>query len=233
MPDDHGYSHQEVRLIFERAGKLDALGPADRRRSLAEIQAIGAEAGLDPRDIAAAAATVRPAERYLFTGAPYRFRASSALPPLGEQGIVDVVTAVREATGLHGKLQQHPLETEWRVRAGLGAIVMTFAPRANGTRVNVLVIRDDARSLTVISSGIVGTLLGVSAGAFVGHSLGVGVAAGIATGLATFAATTVGLARVLWASTARRWKERTDDLARTIERAGAKSAAESSDAEGN
>lgn len=76
---DEGFTESEVRVIFERAGQLDrAADHGERRRSLAELQEIGAQAGLDPRDVAAAAESVRAASLQSgIAGAPARFRVTA------------------------------------------------------------------------------------------------------------------------------------------------------------
>ena len=198
-------------------------------RSLAEVQAIGAEAGLDADDIAEAAAAIRPPARHWFAGGGARFRVSRTLPFLGEHGMTDVVGAVRQATGYQGELRWLPTEIEWRVRSGMGAVIVTFTPRATKTRVDLLIARDDARAMAALGSGFASLLLGVWIGRFVGHGLGAGLAAGLVSGFVTFAGSTVALTRALWSSSARRWQERTDDLARVIERAGLRVASTQSD----
>src|SRR6266566_2316594 len=65
MPDPQGgarrFSEKEVGLILQRAAELqqhDPRGPAEGGLSLADIEQIAAEAGIDPRHVQAAVATL-------------------------------------------------------------------------------------------------------------------------------------------------------------------------------
>jgi len=171
MPSDNpeagsGFTHQEMRLIFERAGISEAMRDDSRRYTLAEIEAIGLEAGLDVGDIRRAATTVRDVSvAHRLLGAPTRFHASHFVePPLGEERLADVVEALRRDAELHGDLRFVPDGVEWQARPALGAIIVHFAPRRKGTRITVLVAREDAALLAVLVGCGIGFLTGVVAG---------------------------------------------------------------------
>jgi hypothetical protein len=214
--DSSGFTHEEMRQIFERAGISEATRDDARRYSLAEVEAIGADAGLDLGDIRRAAATVHDAsvaQRIL--GAPTRFHAVHVLPqPLGEDRLAEVVDALRSDTNLHGELRFVPDGVEWRARPALGAIIVHFAPRRKGTRASVLVTREDAALLTVLVGCGLGFVVGTMAGVAVASQAGAGL------GLAAFAAGTVaggvGIMRLLWRQTARRGLAVTKALLGTI-----------------
>src|SRR6185436_17570825 len=74
------YSEKELGMIFKRAAELQEEGETSSgaRFTLAEIQQIGAEVGIAPRNIAAAAAGMASdggaGKKHRFFGAPTRFR---------------------------------------------------------------------------------------------------------------------------------------------------------------
>ena len=216
--DDSGFTHQEMRLIFERAGMAEAMRERPRPYTLAEIEAIGAEAGLDVGDIRRAAATVRElsfAHRIL--GSPTRFQASYFVKSaLGEERLADIVDAVRREVGLHGELRFVPDGVEWQARPALGAIIVHFAPRRKGTRISVLVAREDAAVVAVLVGCVAGFVTGVVAG------VAVTVASdGVALlGMAAFVTGTVAGAyasmRLIWRRASRRAAGITKSLLATI-----------------
>lgn len=216
--DGSRFTHQEMRLIFERAGISEAMRDDSRRYTLAEIEAIGAEAGLDRREIRRAAATVMEVSvTHRLLGAPTRFRAAHSIGhPLGEEGLSEIVDALRRDTGLHGELRYVPGGAEWVARPALGGIVAHFAPRRGGTRISVLVTRDDAAVLTVLVGCGVGFMAGIVSG------IGAVVASNgnAIFGMAAFVTGTVAGAyvsmRFIWGRAARRAREITSSLLGTI-----------------
>jgi hypothetical protein len=219
---DAGFTDREVRLIFERAGQLDgASDRGERRLSLAEIQQIGAQAGLDPRDVAAAAESIRAAsidER--LSGAPARFRIGARIDErLGEDGLSALVHAARDATGYHGSVSYGGGGAEWRARSALGAVIVSAHVESSGTRIDVVVSREDARAVATIASGVAGLALGGWVASFAGHAFGASVATSLVAGAATAAASGWGIARATWRPISRRWAERARELLATVTRA--------------
>lgn len=224
-PPDVGFTNREVRLIFERAGKLDgASDRGERRMSLSEIQAIGSQAGLDPHDVAAAAASIRsrPIEERL-SGGPARFRVGAQIDKrLGDEGIAALVNAARDATGYHGTLAYNSAGAEWRAQSALGAIIVSAEARTSGTRIDIVVSREDARALSTIASAVAGLALGGWVATFAAHALQVSTATSLVVGAATAVASGWGIARAVWRPISHRWSERTrellDTLVHTVER---------------
>jgi hypothetical protein len=218
-PPDVGFTNREVRLIFERAGKLDgASDRGERRMSLSEIQEIGAQAGLDPDDVAAAAASIRslPIEERL-SGGPARFRVGAQIDKrLGDEGIAALVNAARDATGYHGSVGYHSAGAEWRARSALGAIIVSAEARASGTRIDVVVSREDARALSTIASAVAGVGLGGWVAIFAAHALQVSTATSVVAGAVTAAASGWGIARAVWRPISHQWSERTRELLATL-----------------
>ncbi|MFI5230120.1 MAG: hypothetical protein ACHQWU_13685 [Gemmatimonadales bacterium] len=219
--DDSGFTEAEVREIFERAGQLDASTDQDRLTSLVEVQRIGAEAGLDPLDVARAAASVRSAGlRAPRLGGPARFRGvieSAGL--LSEADVAAIVAVLRAETGYHGELSSTPFGTEWQARSGLGAVLASIYSAGNKTKIELLVARDDARALTRLASGATGLLLGFAANSVVVHWFGLPIAVGVATGLGVAAASAWGIAVAVWKPVAQHWTERTAALVNAVRRA--------------
>ena len=221
---DAGFTDREVRLIFERAGKLDgASDRGERRLSLAEIQEIGAQAGLDPSDVAAAAATIRTAtveER--FSGAPARFRFGARIEQrLGEDGLAALIHAARDATGYHGSVSYGGGGAEWRARSALGAIIVSAHVESRGTRIDVVVSREDARMLSTIASGVAAVGLGGWVASLASHAFGADISTSLIAGAVTAALSGWAIARATWRPISERWRERTRDLlgvlTRTVE----------------
>lgn len=218
--DGPRFTQTEIRLIFERAGEAEQSADADldRRYSLAEIQAIAREAGLDGQAIEKAAASVRsisPNDRWL--GAPARFRESRTLDErLSDGAINDIVVALRETTGLHGELRVVPGGVEWRARSPLGAVIVDFTPKRVGARADVLVARDDLAAVVTLCTGVAGLVAGLAVGEVVAVGLHAGLAAGIAAGMVTAVGGAWGGARLLWSRMSRRAAAMRDALVEQI-----------------
>jgi hypothetical protein len=144
-----------------------------------------------------------------------RFRESRVIPgEMTEPDILDVVLRIRERTGLHGELRAVPGGMEWRARSSMGVIIIDFARTSNGTRVDVLVGREDQAALTVMGGIFAGIAAGVAlavgtAGAIhVGPAVAVGAAGAISGAWAS--------TRLMWSRFSRHWSRTASDLAQTI-----------------
>lgn len=213
-----GFTDREMRLIFERAGKLGAASGRDRRFSLAELQAMGAEAGLDPADVAEAAAAVRVVpDTHRFLGAPTRFQSTLHLDHrLSESTIADAVARIRDVSGFHGESRVVPGGVEWKARSATAAFIVSFTPKGAGTRVSVLVAPGDAAVLTAMGGGLIGIAAGYAAAAFVGLQLGAPPAITAAVGVFGTVAAIWGTTRVLWTRAAKRWRARAQAVVSAI-----------------
>jgi len=219
---DAGFTDREVRLIFERAGQLDSASDrGERRLSLAEIQEIGVQAGLNPNDVAAAAASIRVSTvQDRLRGAPARFRLSSQIDRrLDDEGLAALMRAARDETGYHGSVSYGNAGAEWRARSALGAVIVSAEVESSGTRIDVVISREDARALSVLASGVTGLALGGWLATFVSHGLGADVATSLLTGAATAVVSGWGIARAIWRPISDRWRERSHDLLSALTRA--------------
>ena len=216
--DDRRFTDREMRLIFERAGEADVGAERDRGYSLAEIQEIAAQAGLNPTDVARAASTIRShTASYPVLGGPIRFHASHTLESkLADHGIASVALKIREATGFHGELRDVPGGAEWRVRSAMGLVVVDFTPRGTRTRIDLTVARDDEAAVTAIGVGFAGLVTGVAVSIAAVASLHVIPVVGIGIGaVAAIGGAWAGM-RLVWSRAARRWARKTDALMKAI-----------------
>ena len=213
MPDPR-FSEQEMALILKRAAELQE--GADGRgvqRSLAEINEIASEVGIDQEFVAEAVAELqRPRARSNWLGAPTRFHEEQSVPrKLTPDEISELLDQARAEMGLHGEVHQVFDGVELRVRSSLGASILTMGPRGEGTRIALTTERLD--QAVVIGFGSVGigfltALGGVAIALNVTNSALLASAIVAGSGLAG----TVVSARVLWLGIAERWRKRTRSI---------------------
>lgn len=142
------YSDTEAHAIFARAaGRQQDVREADERArfglTLAELQAVGAEAGIEPAHVAAAARALdvgEPGAVRTVLGVPDRVHVTRALPvPLGDAGWTALVDALRQSFGQEGRVEHLGARRTWsapdvvlstratvRVEPGAGDDVVTF-----------------------------------------------------------------------------------------------------------
>lgn len=153
------YTEAEVRAIFERAaarqeGARRALVAGEDGLTLEELQAVGAETGIDPAHVAAAALEVdaaAPAGSGTFLGTPVEVTRTRVLPgPVSDEAWARMVAALRRTFDDDGAAGQIGPVREWTaVGRGLRRDVATrFAvePEPSGAGVR-LVLRQSTREL--------------------------------------------------------------------------------------
>src|SRR5690349_13959582 len=205
-------------LILKLAAELQE--GADGRgvhRSLGEIQAIAAEAGIEPAFVAEAVAELeRPRPRVGWLGAPTRFHDERSIPgslTAGEIG--ELLDQARAELGLHGEVQQVFDGVEWRARSALGASILTLGPRAGGTRIALTTERVD--QAVAIAAGSVGIgLLSALGGVAIAINVTDNALLASAIVAASAIAGTIVSARALWHSVAERWRRRTHAIVATL-----------------
>ena len=210
-PSSEHFSEKEMALILKRAAELQE-GSDGRgiQRSLAEIQEIAAEAGIEPAFVAEAAAELeRPVPRVGWLGAPTRFHEERSVPgSLSPNEIGDLLDRARAELGLHGEVHQVFDGVEWRARSALGAAILTLGPRAGGTRIALTTERLDQAVAIATGSVAIGLLSALGGVAIALHVTNNAlVASGIVA--ASAIAGTVISARTLWYGIAERWRRRT------------------------
>src|SRR5262245_34484072 len=134
--DQIRFSEQELGLILKKAAELQeaATGSRTSRFSLAEIQEIAAEAGIDPVHVSAAAATVRAGAfrpRHLLLGAPSAFRFDQFIEGEVDDDVVgELIDLARRELGLQGKVTEALGTVEWSARESFGTAYVTVTRRA-------------------------------------------------------------------------------------------------------
>jgi hypothetical protein len=209
------YDERQFALILRKAAALqqsDATAPARAGLSLAEIESIAAEAGIEAvyvRQAAGGVASDSPAAGWRLLGGRARMQDERELAlPLDREGLARAVEIARAEFGRHGATREVLDGIEWTGRDDYGtAWVMVHA---HGGPPRVVVGADRTNAAWVL--GILLPLGGLLAGALTAGALGLepGVAvpaAGAAGGLLT--------ARTLWRRTVVRWQAR---VARVLDR---------------
>ena len=119
------FTQEEAHDVFARAARRQqAVREADERAgaglTLAELQAVGAEVGIDPAHVEAAAralAEVEPRPARTFLGVPERARAVRTFPaPLGDAAWTALVDALRQSYGQAGTVEQLGARRTWSMR---------------------------------------------------------------------------------------------------------------------
>ncbi len=190
------YTEQEVSLILQQAAEAQLRAPergsgvaAREGMSLAELEAIAAEAGLDVEQVRRAATelTTRPAAASGFVGAPTRMSVEREVPGELPASAHDLVTdAIRRhtGTGLDGEVTIAGRSLHWTLEGLSGWTTVSVSTRAGRTLVHV------DRGLTGYAAALF-VLLGVGGGITGGSSA---LALALGTAMTGLAATGVGAA---------------------------------------
>lgn len=114
------YSDKELGLILKLAAQRQE-STSDSNSdglSLAEIQQIASEAGIDPKFITEAASALEAqdvTERPSFLGAPTKFRFERTVAgEVPESEFSEIIEVIRRATGLHGQVNHMLDSLEWK-----------------------------------------------------------------------------------------------------------------------
>jgi hypothetical protein len=218
LPNSSRYSEQEMALILKRAAELqEGSDGRGTTRTLAEINEIAAEVGIDRSFIAEAVAELqRPSVRAGWLGAPTRFHAEQSVPSKLTSGeISELLDQARSELGLHGEVHQVFDGVEWRGRTGLGMSILTLGPRGAGTRIALTTERLDQAVAIGLGSGVIGLLTALG-----GVAIAINVTDNALLASAMVAASAIGgtvvSARVLWHTIAERWRRRTKSVVNAL-----------------
>ena len=208
------YSEQEMALILKRAAELqEGADGAGAQRTLAEIQQIAAEVGIDAPFVSEAVAELeRPRPRVGWLGAPTRFHDERNVAGLlGSNEIGELLDQARAELGLHGEVRQVFDGVELRLRSPLGTSILTVGPRAGGTRIALTTERLDQAVAIGIGSVVIGLLAALG-----GVSIAINVTDNALIASAIVAASAIAgtlvSARALWYGVAERWRRRTRSI---------------------
>ncbi|TPV94044.1 MAG: hypothetical protein B7733_17330 [Myxococcales bacterium FL481] len=174
MPHDHRYSDEEVVRIMQRAAEMQAEHGSERRLSIAEVEAVAREAGIDKALVRRAAAELSVTGRGHgdapsgFLGAARRIEMESAISGEIDSGEVErFVEVVRRALGETGEIKTVGRTLTWETSPGSSEgitgkrrVVLTLIPRDGVTRVR---LEEDLTSLAseVFGAGFAAVFCGV------------------------------------------------------------------------
>lgn len=235
LPARRTFDDREVARILERAAELQASpgggGDASTGMSLAELEQVAREAGIDPAMVRRAAAEVARGGRAVSApapvlGAPVRLVAERVLAgELPESRFATILEVIQRETddpgqpsGIGGTLVWHsspPLQyarARWSRR-----LAVRVTPRDGHTTVRV------EESIADAAGGIFGGLMGGIGGTGLGLSLGIGIgvmhAPLVAVGLAALAVGgSYGLARGIFGAVSKRRARQLERLADVVAR---------------
>jgi hypothetical protein len=178
------YSDEQAREIFERAASDERLTPpraSERGFTLAELQSIGGEAGLEPERIAEAAASLSaqggPLPRRTAWGLPVAVGRLVDLPRAPtdrEWGMM--VGELRATFGATGRASSQGNLREW----SNGNLVVAIEPTESGYRLRSQTLKGSAMPLNFVGVGILAVgVFGLANGAtdlntFIMSAVGVG-----------------------------------------------------------
>ena len=171
---DRRYSEAEVTEIFDRAAHAEETAPRRIARSegmtLAELQAIGREAGISPERIAEAArgltASVPIEDRRILGVTVGVGRTIELDRRLTDEEWERVVVRLRETFDARGTLRAHGSLREWTN----GNLQALLEPSPTGSRLRLRTLNDTARGLlaagtaTLLATGMVGAITAATVG---------------------------------------------------------------------
>jgi len=187
--------------------------------SLAEIQAVAREVGLDPVVVERAAALVQQHSigtlGRLFGGPTIYELLHSADGEVPREDYGKLVEAIRRVLGHQGQVAELLGSLEWQTVGDPSQIHVTISPRDGRTAVRVFADRGSAGLLTYLLPGIAG-LLGIGIGGAILEPttlVGVGSLIGVSLGGAWLTG------RTIWKATTAKFRIRIDNLMRGLSQA--------------
>ena len=215
------YTEQQLGEILRRAAeRQEGTSEADGRFSLAEIQQIASEVGIDPTHVALVAAELHqgtPLPTSGVLGAPSAFRFERWIDgEVPTSAIGELFDIARRETELQGQVTEALDTVEWRGRSNLGLTVVSVARRNGRTKISVYVSRGDVAALVASLSGFGGIAAAAGIGATLGTTVAsagpIAIAAAVAVSLGWASAGTWVAMRGIWRRIARSWAPRVDAL---------------------
>ena len=215
---DRRYSDEDARRILALAAEAEAVAPAEARAgwSLEELQRAGAEAGIAPTAIAAAADALEraapPERRYL--GLPVAVSRAVSLPrTMTDEDWDRLVAQLRDTFEAEGRVRVSGARREWRV----GNLRVTHEPRGNGALLDFRTRKGDARFFLRAGTALLVTSAAGGAAATMGVQGFDGISTAVLVGAAGVVTLLVGAARLpVWASARARQFASLADYARRL-----------------
>jgi hypothetical protein len=180
------YGDKEIGLILKRATELQKQEPTSSAErgglTLAELEEIGAEAGIDPRllrraaaelDAGAVGATAEGLTRLV--GAPLAIQYDRTLPgELTEADFMSLVPEIQKVAEGHGHAGLLGNTLTWQSRTDEGGRSLQISVSSRDGRTQILISERLGQHAGALFGGLVG---GVGGGAGLGIGLGVGLGA--------------------------------------------------------
>lgn len=218
------YSDKELTLILKLAAERQT-AVADPRSegdgfSLAEIEQIAAEAGIDPRFISEAAAALDAESergRFSFLGAPTKFRFERAIPgEVPQSEYSEIIEAIRREIGVQGQISHLLDSLEWKGKDLLDRhTFITIKSRDGETKIKLFGHWWGPAVVSYITLGSCGLLSTIGLLTTVAPDSALGVAGILAGGLgATYLS-----ARTIWQRISRRSENTLSRLMKQVEKA--------------
>ena len=166
-PRERRYTDDEVALILRRAAELGGeTGPSrSEGLSLAEIQQVAREVGIDPATVARAAAALPTRKRDRLTaifGGPLHYRLEATMPRrASDADLGRILQSIRRAAGRQGRATQVLDSVEWRTsgeREG-SQLFVTVTTGDDGTTVEVTGDRQSTAVLLYLVPGVAGMIM--------------------------------------------------------------------------
>lgn len=216
------YSDEEAALILRRAAELqhvEGQPPSTTGFTLAELQQIAREAGIDPQRVADAAALVHGGRNGRWTrilGAPARFRYETSIEgELPDHAWGVLLEEIRAVMRKPGQVSHLPGALEWRQdrKENTGAVEIVVTSQAGTTHIG---LNADNRSLAGILLAI-GAWVGLAGTVTMGEMI---VGFGISEWVAGAGGAGGGIAAAWagWRHFAGRWEKQMSSLAARITR---------------
>ena len=163
------YDDHEMALIIKLASELEKRETRGESHSLAEIQEIAAQAGIDPGLILQAARALegrRSSRASSLIGAPTTFRFDrSVTGELPDSELGSLVHAIRQLMGREGEVTQVLESLEWRDLDPLGTTThVEITPRQGRTAIRVTARSGNTASWSYVGAGTLAAILSVIAG---------------------------------------------------------------------
>lgn len=216
------YNDDEVEAIFARASEAESETPqrslSGEGRTLAELQAIGREAGLSSEAIAQAArALEQPAQppTGTFLGLPLGVGRTVALPRrLTEDEWERLVVQLRETFNARGVLRSEGSFRSW----SNGNLQVLLEPDGAGQRVRFRTVHGQSRALMLMGLGMVGVSLATVLAAALTGSVPAGQAFAQVGSLTLIGAASFAYAALRLPRWARLRRSQMDDLSERLTR---------------
>jgi hypothetical protein len=216
------YDEKELALILKLAAKRQAVaaGPGRGGLSLAEIQQIAAEAGLDPQHVAEAAAALETQYGHRWPsllGPSTKFLFERTIPgevPTNE--LSEIIEIIRRVTGVQGEVSQVFDSVEWKGHDQMDRHTYVTIKRQGGqTKIKVRGHWWGPVVVSYVVTGAVGLMGALGLAALIEPSSAAGITAFVVGAIGSSYAT----ARTIWQFIARRSEKKLAGLAAQIEEA--------------